>query len=236
MSGAQGIDLFDGEHGVLVSMRPGRSAVAFAEGDLVEATAMAGGLPDNGRVRVDDLGLDVALTPLADPLLLRGEGLGAEELTLVRAEGRLESGTVESEVAAVGLSTRVAETPGEGLRRSLAVVFADGGLLALSSGAPASGSPHEDEEVAAVLTEPEGEVPIERALISTQYDGNGAQQRATVELWLPEEHGEPPIRGAGTVIRSVSVVVGDRRIETAFFSWSLEGRQGLGRYELIRPA
>ena len=236
MSGAQGIDLFDGEHGVLVSMRPGRSAVAFAEGELVEARAMEEDLHDNGRVRVDELGLDVALTPLADPLVLRGEAIGAEELTLVRAEGRLESGTAEAEVAAVGLSTRVTEPPGERLRRSLAVVFADGGVLALSAGAPAPDSSHEEEEVAALMTEPEGQVGIARALLSTEYGGDGVQRRATVELWLDEEHGEPPIRGAGTVIRSASVQVGERRIETAFFSWSLEGRPGLGRYELIRPA
>ena len=236
MSGAQGIDLFDGEHGVLVSMRPGRSAVAFAEGELVEARAMTDGVHGNGRVRMDELGLDVALTPLADPLVLRGEGIGAEELTLVRAEGRLEAGAAESEVAAVGVSTRVAEPPGEELRRSLAVVFADGGMLALSAGAPGSDSPHDQEEVAALLTEPEGQVEIERALLSTEYDRDGVQRRATVELWLDEEHGEPPIRGAGMLIRSASVEVGDRLIETAFFSWSLEGRPGLGRYELIRPA
>jgi hypothetical protein len=236
MSGAQGIDLFDGEHGVLVSLRPGRSAVAFADGDLVEATAAAEGLHGDGRLQVDELGLDVALTPLADPLVLQGQAIGTEELTLVRAEGRLEAAAVDSEVAAVGLSTRVAEPPGEGLRRSVAVVFADGGVLALASGAPAPDAPHDAEETAAILTEPEGQVPIGRALLSTEYDAEGRQRRATVELWAGDEQAEPPIRGAGTAIRFATVRIGDRRVDTAFFSWSLEGRPGLGRYELIRPA
>ena len=236
MSGAEGLDLFDGEHGVLVSVRPGRSAVVFAGDRLLGAEPAPDGLPNGGPIRAGGAELDVEVSPLAEPLLLRGRATGAEELTLVRAVGSLGTSDGASEVAAVGFRTRVEEPPGPELRRSLAIAFADGGVLAFAAGAPTPDAPHNEEETTAVLTEPEGQVPIERALISTEYDAEGRQRRATVELWLPDESGEPPIRGAGTAIHSASVTVGDRRIQTAFCSWSLEGRPGLGRYELIRPA
>jgi hypothetical protein len=231
MSGAQGLDLFDAEHDVLASLRPGRAAVVFAGGELLQAEPAVNGEEAAG----DEVTLDLDLTPVASPLVLQGEGVGAEELTVVRALGRLDSPVISSEIATLAVQSQVVEEPSPALRRSLAVVFADGGLLAIAAAA-APGSPHGAEEIVAVFAEPEGEVPIERVLLSTEYDGEGRQRRATVELWAQGESVEPPIRGAGSAIRSAAVTVGDRRIETAFFSWSLEGRSGLGRYELIGPA
>ena len=124
--------------------------------------------------------------------------------------------------------------PGEAdLRRSVAIAFADGGLLALLAARPPGVDGHGAEEVVARLTDPEGEVAISEALLSTQYDEEGHHCRANIELW---REGELPMRAAGTIVCGASVEVGELRVETAFFRWSLDGRPGLGRYEIVRRA
>jgi hypothetical protein len=118
-------------------------------------------------------------------------------------------------------------------RRSIGIVFADGGLLALSAVRPPSSSGHGEEEVAAVLCGPDGApVEVSETLLSTEYGSDGVQRRATLELWVDGEEGQP-LRGAGTLISASSVAHPGLRGEIAFFRWSLEGREGLGHYEVI---
>ena len=120
------------------------------------------------------------------------------------------------------------------LRRSIGVVFSDGGLLALSAvRSPASGE-HGDEEVASVLCDPDGApVNAAEALLSTEYGADGVQRRATLELWIEAEDAQP-LRGAGTLISSSSVSRPGLRSEIAFFRWTVGGREGLGHYEIVR--
>jgi hypothetical protein len=122
---------------------------------------------------------------------------------------------------------------GQIVRRSIGIAFFDGGLLALSAVRPAAAGGHGEEEVAAVLCDPDG-APIEvsEALLSTEYGPDGVQRRATLELWLDD--GRHPLRGAGTLISSSTVSHPNLRGEIAFFHWGLEGREGLGHYEVIR--
>ncbi|MFL5874075.1 MAG: hypothetical protein ACJ75T_11485 [Solirubrobacterales bacterium] len=119
------------------------------------------------------------------------------------------------------------------VKRSIGIVFSDGRLLALTSTMPAGGREHGDEEVAAVLSDPDGApLTFEEALLSTEYGEDGVQRRATLELW--PETDELPLRGAGTLINSVSVRRQGIDSEIAFFRWSVEGREGLGTYEVSR--
>jgi hypothetical protein len=122
---------------------------------------------------------------------------------------------------------------GEIQRRSIGIVFSDGGLLALSAVRPPAPSGHGDETVAAVLCGPDG-APVEasEALLSTEYGEDGVQRRATLELWLGED--ETPLRGAGTLISAAELSREGLRADVAFFRWSLEGRDGLGHYEVVR--
>jgi hypothetical protein len=120
------------------------------------------------------------------------------------------------------------------VRRSIGIVFSDGGLLALTSTLPAGAGGHGEEEVAAVLCDPDAApVEFEEALLSTEYGEDGAQRRATLELW-PEGEDSRPLRGAGTLISSISVRRPGLDAEIAFFRWSVEGREGLGHYEVAR--
>jgi len=120
------------------------------------------------------------------------------------------------------------------VRRSIGVVFADGGLLALSAARPARGRGHGDETVAAVLCGADGApVDVSEALLSTEYGPDGVQRRATLELWLDGEDAAP-IRGAGSLINASEVNHPGLTGTIAFFRWALEGREGLGHYEILR--
>jgi hypothetical protein len=123
---------------------------------------------------------------------------------------------------------------GQVQRRSIGIVFADGGLLALTAVRPPGSAAHGDETVAAVLCGPDG-APVEasEALLSTEYGEDGVQRRATLELWLDDEDGQP-LRGAGTLISAAGVRRDGLCADVAFFRWSLEGREGLGHYEIVR--
>jgi hypothetical protein len=123
---------------------------------------------------------------------------------------------------------------GEIQRRSIGIVFSDGGLLTLSAIRSPASVGHGDEAVAALLCDPDG-TPVEasEALLSTEYGPDGVQRRATLELWMDEEDGHP-LRGAGTLIGAARVDRGDGVADVAFFRWTLEGRDGLGHYEVVR--
>jgi hypothetical protein len=123
---------------------------------------------------------------------------------------------------------------GQILRRSIGIVFSDGGLLALTSTQPGGAGEHGEEEIAAVLCDPDAApVEFEEALLSTEYGEDGVQRRVTLELWPDADDGRP-LRGAGTLISSISVHRDALNAEIAFFRWSVEGREGLGHYEVAR--
>jgi hypothetical protein len=84
-----------------------------------------------------------------------------------------------------------------------------------------------------VLCGPDGApTEVSEALLSTEYGPDGVQRRATLELWGDDE--AAPLRGAGTLISSSSVRRQGLDAEVAFFRWSVEGREGLGHYEIVR--
>jgi hypothetical protein len=123
---------------------------------------------------------------------------------------------------------------GQILRRSIGIVFSDGGLLALTSSLPAGRGQHGEEELAAVLCDPDAApVEFDETLLSTEYGEDGVQRRATLELWPDADDGRP-LRGAGTLISSIAVRRQGLNAEIAFFRWSVEGREGLGHYEVAR--
>lgn len=122
------------------------------------------------------------------------------------------------------------------VRRSIGIVFSDGGLLALTSTMPDGGRELDEEEATAVLCDPDGApLTFEEALLSTEYGEDGVQRRATLELW-PDLEEMRPLRGAGTLINSVCVRRQGVDSQIAFFRWSVEGREGLGTYEVARSA
>jgi hypothetical protein len=128
----------------------------------------------------------------------------------------------------------MSEDSGNIQRRSIGIVFADGGLLALTAVRPAASTGHGDEVVSAVLCGPDGApVEVSETLLSTEYGRDGVQRRATLELWIDGEEAQP-LRGAGTLISAAEVRREGLTADVAFFRWSVEGREGLGHYEVVR--
>jgi hypothetical protein len=123
---------------------------------------------------------------------------------------------------------------GRVVRRSIGIVFSDGDLLALTSALPEGTAGIDAEEVTAVLCNPESPpVTFEEALLSTEYGEDGVQRRVSLELW-PNLEEMRPLRGAGSLISSVAVRRQGLASQIAFFRWSVEGREGLGTYEVAR--
>ncbi len=115
--------------------------------------------------------------------------------------------------------------------RSISALVDEGtGLLALSR-RPRDAAGHGDEQVRAGLFI-DGELhEVEEARISTVYDGGGRQRSAGLELWLPGE--EYPRRGSGLVIAGSSFELETIQVHAAVFRWRLDGREGIGAYELM---
>ena len=115
--------------------------------------------------------------------------------------------------------------------RTITVLVDEGhGLLALAR-RPRGALGHGQELVVAQLLQ-EGELlPVENARLSTVYDGDGRQRSAGLELWLPGE--DFPRRGSGSAIAGSSLDLEGLQVHAAVFSWRLEGREGIGAYELM---
>lgn len=128
----------------------------------------------------------------------------------------------------------MSESRGQLLRRSIGIVFSDGGLLALSAVRPRGSGGHGDERVTTILCGPDGApTEVSETLLSTEYGADGVQRRVTLELWTDGDEGQP-LRGAGTLISAAEVRNPGTVSDIAFFRWALEGREGLGHYELVR--
>lgn len=125
-------------------------------------------------------------------------------------------------------------TRGQVLRRSIGIVFDDGGLLALSAERAPGADGHGEERLATVICDPDGaSTEVAETLLSTEYGPDGVQRRATLELWIDAD-GTHPLRGGGTLIGASEVRKPGAVSQVAFFRWALEGREGLGHYELVR--
>ena len=123
------------------------------------------------------------------------------------------------------------------MRRSIGIVFSDGGLLALTSTLPAGGREHGDEEVAAVLCDPDG-APLElRGGAALDRVRRGRRAAAGDAGAVARRRGDAAAarrRHADQLGRASSRRGLDSEI--AFFRWSVEGREGLGTYEVARGA
>lgn len=99
-----------------------------------------------------------------------------------------------------------------------------------------AGARHHDEEAAwAALWEGEQPMAVADGRLSTSYDAAGHPFRAALELW-PEGEDAWPRHGAGQVLCGTSLDLGALRLDCGFFRWHLEGREGVGRYDVLRRA
>jgi hypothetical protein len=196
----------------------GRRPVPHAEGPALRR------LGDGWRAELAGV-LELELAPVAD-----AAELGELSARVCRVTGRVRGRAVEC------LGT-VAETRSppvweqlDALRTISALVDEGNALLAVSR-RPRDAMGHGQEKVTAQLLRDGRAVAVDEARISTVYDSGGRQRSAGLELWLPGE--ELPHRGSGMVIAGSSLDLEGLRVHTAVFRWRLDGRDGIGAYELM---
>lgn len=122
--------------------------------------------------------------------------------------------------------------------RTLSAWIDGGPGVSLTAIRPRGAKGQDGEAVAAYLFEPgDGEpraVRIAEPRLSTTYDGEGRQRHAGLELYVTED--EWPRRAAGEVVAGTTLDLGRLRLDCAFFAWQMEGRAGVGRYDVLRRA
>jgi hypothetical protein len=222
----------------------GPSAALFRDGELMSrGEFVVGPQGDDGlRVEGDGWGFELGHSAVGDSINFGPDtdagalsGLNVR-LTAVDITGRAWDGTGKGKLRCKGVTRSATGTIDSGsvsLLRSVAVPFEDGGLLAVAAARPARAEGHGEEGVTAFLRQEDGVATrAEEALLSTQYDRDGEHGRAGLELEMPtpEDQEAPPLRGAGTRVCGVRAGA----VSVAFFRWELEGRAGVGRYDISR--
>ena len=192
----------------------------------------------DGSLRIDAgwgelvLGLSAQTSPLAFETgpgrSVSIQAIGASLETKGRAAGTLAGG-----FEATGVAWQI---EGEGDQASLRTAWAeldDASLLALFTLRPAGADDHGAETVGAARIGKGGAVSAyDEPLLSTEYDADGAQTRATLELWSGEDDGLPT-RGAGRRAFGGRGRAAGGVIEAARFEWSVDGVPGHGGYEIF---
>lgn len=237
-----GFDLGDADAGIFASAHDGGVAFIVRDEEMVASAPASFSADSLGegptrQVTIDGHSLCVDIEQTGTSVLLEGELSGSIEIAPGRASGLLSSAEGEARLDCPAASISVRRPPSADLllRRFILAFLADGGMLALAAARPAGTEEHDAEEVIALVRSPSGEAgPPPEVLLSTAYDDAGHHTRATVELWPQEGSEEKPSRGGGTRIGGGFVATGDWRVETALFGWSVDGRPGLGRYEIAR--
>lgn len=122
--------------------------------------------------------------------------------------------------------------------RTLSAWLSDDLAISLTAVRPSGKDDHAAEAVAATILDRDEEAGA-RALavidprLSTTYDEDGRQRQAGLELWVDDEY---PRRAAGEVVCGTTLDLGRLRLDCAFFRWRMEGREGYGRYDVLRRA
>jgi len=185
----------------------------------------------------DGVSLELELEALGPAAHLDAAGGQAQE-QLCSVRGMAAVGHERLAVSCLGQRARA---PGAldwtqlALERSVAAWLGEDRAVAVHALRPAGALDHEAERSAGVLRQDEEVVALHQTRLSSTYDGSGRQRRAGLELWLTEED-DFPRRAAGEVVCGTSVELGALRLDCAFLRWHMDGRQGAGRYDVLRPA
>jgi hypothetical protein len=221
---AVSLAFFDGErelHGTLRSgvgvLFEGQRAATLDDSPAIEQAG------DSWRARSGDV-LDLAFEACSPSM-----DLGGSSARVCRVSGRVGGAEVQCLGTAGETSVPPAWSELDALRTVSAVFDPDDALLAVAR-RPRGALGHGHEVVTAHLLAAGEAVSVEEARLSTVYDGGGRQQSARFELFLPGE--DFPRRAAGTVRAGLSLALEGLRVNVAVFAWEMEGRNGLGAYEI----
>jgi hypothetical protein len=171
----------------------------------------------------------------AEPVARAGGMVGYEQLCRVR--GTVRAGGSERRVDCLGQRTHLWGEPDWERIETTRTVMAwldDGTGVTLTAVRPRGVDGHDREAAWAAVLDADGGLHADDPRLSTTYDGEGRQRRAGLELWTGEE--DYPIRAAGEVLCGSTFDLGQLQLDCAFFAWHMDGREGVGRYDLVRRA
>lgn len=199
----------------------------------------------------DTLGFDLRLRAASTAAVLAPEDAAARlggmqgYEQLVRVEGTVRAGGAARQVACLGQRGHSWGAPDWdklSLARTVGVWLEGGVGVTLTAVRPAKAGDHGAEAVAASLWSSVDEAPLDalsvaasvaEPRISTAYDADGRQHAAGLELFVGEDD-DHARRAAGEVVCGTTLDLGALRLDTAFLHWHMEGREGVGRYDLLR--
>ena len=219
------VAFFDSDRRLFASARSGTTvlfegtaATALPEGPTFEQ--------DGDSLRAE---LEGTLALALEPVSPEAE-LGGVSARMCRVRGEVRGTAVDC--LGTWAQTRVAPSWDEldAVRSLSALLDAENGVLAVAR-RPRGAHGHGEELVNAALIQNGELLAVEDARISTVYDGEGRQRSAGLELWLPGE--DFPRRGSGVVVAGSSLELEGLRVHVAVFRWRVEGREGVGAYELM---
>jgi hypothetical protein len=121
------------------------------------------------------------------------------------------------------------------LTRAVGAWFDDATGIALATVRPAKADHHADEAYWGAALDPERTRTVDEVRLSTTTDEGGRHIRAGIELWIGSDD-DYPYRGTGEVVSGSTLELGALRLDVAFFRWHIEGRTGVGRYDILRRA
>ncbi|MGN6188697.1 MAG: hypothetical protein ACTHOE_07340 [Conexibacter sp.] len=193
----------------------------------------------------DDGGFELRFEAISAPAELSAGAVAASAAglrgyeQLCRVTGAVRSGGERTKVDCLGQRGHQWGAPDWEritLARTVSAWFEDGNGVTLASVRPDDATAHAHEAVSAWLLDRDGIVTVGEPLLSTTLDGEGRQLRAGLELWEDGDERPYPHRAAGEAVCGTTLDLGRLRLDCAFFQWRMEGRRGVGRYDVLRRA
>lgn len=187
----------------------------------------------------EDGGFALEFAAIGAPVALEGGGMTGYE-QLCRVHGAVRVGDRAVAVDCLGQRGHQWGTPDWdhlSMARTLGAWIAADSAVMISAFRAAKAKDHGRDAISAVVLEgsPLTPVEIEEPLLSTAYDDEGRQRRTGWELWPADEEGCAR-RGAGELLCGTSLDLGRLRLDCAFFRFRMDGRSGVGRYDVLRRA
>jgi hypothetical protein len=215
---------FDRERGLHGSLRAGMSLLF--EGKSPTAVPEAASVSPDGAGWSASLGdrLSLSFEPCSE-----AADLGGASARVCRVRGKVGSATVEG----LGTAVETRDPPRWAeldALRSVSAIFDEQNAVLSVARRPRGALGHGDERVTAWLLSAGDLLAVEDARLSTVYDGEGRQRAAGLELWLPGE--DFPRRASGIVEAGTTLAMEGLVVNASVFSWEMEGRSGVGAYDV----
>lgn len=188
---------------------------------------------------------DLRFEALSDPVVLAADspvaqlgGLqGADVLCAV--SGTVRRGARTERVRCLGQRSHLWGVPSWeriALARTLTAWLGADRAVTLHAARPARARHHDDEAIGAWVIERGAPIAIADPRLSTTYDAQLRQRRAALELWLDDDDA-PALRAGGEVVCGTTTELGaGLTLQSAFMRWRMAGREGVGRYDVLRRA